>query len=68
MQQPGDLQALHGQKHTCYVEQFRIRGGEVGPDQVASASTIVGLLQETGGNHSVMLVRPRGGGGGGVQC
>jgi len=53
--QPGDLQALHGQKHTCYVEQFRIRGGEVGPDQVASASTIVGLLQETGGNHSVML-------------
>jgi len=51
----GELQGIGGQKYTCYAEQFRIRGGEVGADQVASTATVLDILQETAGNHAVTL-------------
>ena len=35
---PG-LQAVRGEANTCYAEQFRVRGSEVGPDQVRGCIT-----------------------------
>ncbi|GBF96834.1 oleoyl-acyl carrier thioesterase chloroplastic-like [Raphidocelis subcapitata] len=41
--------------NTSFVEEFRIRGNECGPDQRANIITIANLLQEVGGNHGVAL-------------
>ncbi|WIA37458.1 hypothetical protein OEZ86_014375 [Tetradesmus obliquus] len=40
---------------TVFIEEFRIRGNEAGPDQRANIITIANLLQEVGGNHGVAM-------------
>lgn len=42
-------------KNTSFIEEFRIRGNECGPDQHANMITMANLLQEVGGNHGVAL-------------
>eukprot|EP00887_Chlorella_sp_A99_P001791 scaffold19.g1791.t1 len=39
----------------AFLEQHRIRGYEVGPDQKTSLVTIANLLQEVAGNHAVAM-------------
>lgn len=41
--------------NTVFVEEFKIRGSEAGPDQRANIITIANLLQEVGGNHGVAM-------------
>ncbi|BDA48332.1 Palmitoyl-acyl carrier protein thioesterase, chloroplastic [Coccomyxa sp. Obi] len=40
---------------TAFLEEHRIRGYEVGPDQKTTIVTIANLLQEVAGNHAVAL-------------
>ncbi|KAK9820844.1 hypothetical protein WJX81_006136 [Elliptochloris bilobata] len=42
-------------KGTAWVEEHRIRGYEVGPDQKTTITTIANLLQEVAGNQAVSL-------------
>lgn len=42
-------------KATSFIDEHRIRGYEVGPDQRTNILTIANLLQEVAGNHGVAL-------------
>lgn len=43
------------QDGTAFLEEHRIRGYEVGPDQQTTIVTMANLLQEVAGNHAVAL-------------
>ena len=55
LQCPGALMALNDQRHTCFAEQFRVRGSEVGFDQRMTTAAIIGHIIECAGDHAVTL-------------
>eukprot|EP00775_Hariotina_reticulata_P013323 gene13323-13452_t len=52
---PAPKDAHFEENRTIFVEEFRIRGNEAGPDQRANIITMANLLQEIGGNHGVAM-------------